>query len=110
MKAAASMAAPLAVGELTAPLKTNRDVAAAAQETETQAAAVAVAATAAAKTLLGIFAVAEHGDFEVQFCWVRLSSIRSPRPEQVRRPDERMVLATSRKTQDKELHLGAYRP
>ena len=106
MRAAASMAAPLAVGELAAPLKTRRDEAAAAsQETETQAAAVAVAATAAAKTLLDITATLK---FSSSGCVG--ASIRSPRPEQVRRPDERMVLATSRKTQDKELHLGVYLP
>ena len=61
MKAAASMAAPLAVGELAALLKTRRyKAAAAAKKVETQAAAGAAAATAAARILLDVFAVAEH--------------------------------------------------
>ena len=73
MSAAASIAASLAVGELAAPLNSRRDeaAAAAAHEAETQTAAVAAAATAAARILLNTFAVAEHGDFEDQFRWVR---------------------------------------
>ena len=72
MKAAASMAASLTVGVLAALLKTRRDEAAAAsQDAELQTAAVAASATAAAGILLKIFAVAEHGDLEVQFRWVR---------------------------------------
>ena len=66
------MAASLAVGELAALLKDRRDeTAAAAQEAEAQAPAVAAAATAAARILLDIFTVAEHGNFEVRFRWVR---------------------------------------
>ena len=66
------MAAPLTAGELAAPLKTRRDEeAAAAQEAEPKPAAVAAAATAAARILMNLFAVAEHGDLEVQFRWVR---------------------------------------
>ena len=62
------MAAALAVGELAALLKTRSDEpAGAVQEAEPHAASVAAAATAAARMPLEIFAVAEHGDFEVRF-------------------------------------------
>ena len=66
------MAASLTAGELAAPLKNRRDeAAAAAQEAEPKTAVVAAAATAAAGIHMGVFAVAEHGDLEVQFRWVR---------------------------------------